>query len=109
VAQVYFPQTEVVGDIDPSLRLVVDCMDGRIPSVGALLPLHERTLYRIAARATEDRFTPQRPSNEDHRTVQEIMDEADPVCSRTQVLVNNIWTVIVCAAFLVAFVWIYST
>jgi acetolactate synthase-1/2/3 large subunit len=106
-AQVYFPQTEVVGDIVLSLRLVVDRVDGRIPNVGALLPLRERTLNRIAARATEDRFTPQRPSNEDHRTVQEILDEADPICSRTQVLANNIWILIVCTAFLVAFVWIF--
>jgi len=109
VAKVYSPQTEVIGDILPSLRLVVDRIDGRIPNVGALLPLRERTLNRIATRATEDRFTPQHPSNEDHRTVQEIMDEADPACSRTQVLVNNIWIIIVCTAFWVAIVWIFST
>jgi acetolactate synthase-1/2/3 large subunit len=109
VEQFYFRQTEAVGDIVLSLRLLVDRIEGRIPNAGALLPLRERTLNRIAARATEDRFTPQRPSNEDHRTVQEIMDEADPVCSRTQVLVNNIWTIIVCTALLAAFFWIFST
>ena len=60
VEQVYFPQTEVVGDIGPSLRLLADRIEGRIPNAGALLPLREDILAHIAARATEDRFTPQR-------------------------------------------------
>jgi len=60
VEQVYFPQTEVVGDIGPSLRLLADRVEGRIPNAGALLPLREGILNRIADRATEDRFTPQR-------------------------------------------------
>jgi len=60
VEQVYFPQTEVIGDIGPSLRLLADRVEGRIPRAGALLPLREGILSRIGARATEDRFTPQR-------------------------------------------------
>ncbi len=60
VEQVYFPQTEVIGDIGPSLRLLADRVEGRIPNAGALLPLREPILHRIAARATEERFTPQR-------------------------------------------------
>ena len=60
VEQVYFPQTEVVGDIGPSLRLLADRVEGRYPNAGALLPLREDILTRIAARATENRFTPQR-------------------------------------------------
>ncbi len=60
VEQVYFPQTEVVGDIGPSLRLLADRVEGRIPNASALLPLREDILARIAARATEERFTPQR-------------------------------------------------
>jgi acetolactate synthase-1/2/3 large subunit len=60
VEQVYFPQTEVVGDIGPSLRLLADRVEGRIPNAGALLPLRGRILSRIADRATERRFTPQR-------------------------------------------------
>jgi acetolactate synthase I/II/III large subunit len=60
VEQVYFPQTEVVGDIGPSLRLLADRVEGRIPNAGALLPLRAGILERIEARATEDRFTPQR-------------------------------------------------
>ena len=60
VEQVYFPQTEVVGDIGPSLRLLADRVEGKIPNASALLPLREDILARIAARATEERFTPQR-------------------------------------------------
>jgi len=60
VEQVYFPQAEVVGDLGPSLRLLADRIEGKIPHAQALLPLREGILSRIAARATEDRFTPQR-------------------------------------------------
>jgi acetolactate synthase-1/2/3 large subunit len=60
VEQVYFPQAEVVGDLGPSLRLLADRIEGKIPHAQALLPLREGILGRIAARATEDRFTPQR-------------------------------------------------
>jgi acetolactate synthase-1/2/3 large subunit len=60
VEQIYFPQTEVIGDIGPSLRLLADRVEGRIPHAGALLPLRESILRRIGARATENRFTPQR-------------------------------------------------
>jgi acetolactate synthase-1/2/3 large subunit len=60
VEQVYFPQAEVVGDLGPSLRQLADRVEGRIPHAQALLPLREGILGRIAARATEDRFTPQR-------------------------------------------------
>jgi acetolactate synthase-1/2/3 large subunit len=60
VEQVYFPQTEVIGDLGPSLRLLADRVEGKIPNAAALLPLREGILKRIAARATEDRFTPQR-------------------------------------------------
>ncbi len=60
VEEVYFPQTEVIGDLGPSLRLLADRLEGKLPHAGALLPLHDGILARIAARATEDRFTPQR-------------------------------------------------
>jgi acetolactate synthase-1/2/3 large subunit len=60
VEQVYFPQAEVVGDLGPSLRLLADRVEGKIPHAQALLPLREGILDRIAARATEDRLTPQR-------------------------------------------------
>jgi acetolactate synthase-1/2/3 large subunit len=60
VEQVYFPQAEVIGDLGPSLRQLADRIEGKIPHAQALLPLRESILNRIAARATEDRFTPQR-------------------------------------------------
>jgi acetolactate synthase I/II/III large subunit len=60
VEQVYFPQAEVIGDIGPSLRLLAERVESEIRNAGALLPLRERILSRIADRATEDRFTPQR-------------------------------------------------
>src|SRR5271170_1695735 len=60
VEQVYFPQAEVIGDLGPSLRLLADRVEGKIPNAQALLPLREGILERIADRATEDRLTPQR-------------------------------------------------
>ncbi|TIS82596.1 MAG: acetolactate synthase large subunit, partial [Mesorhizobium sp.] len=60
VEQVYFPQAEIVGDLGPSLALLADRVEGKIHNAQALLPLREGILSRIAARATEDRFTPQR-------------------------------------------------
>ena len=60
VEQVYFPQAEIIGDIGPSLRLLADRVEGKIPNARALLPLREGILERIADRATEDRLTPQR-------------------------------------------------
>lgn len=47
VEQVYFPQTEVVGDIGASLRLLADRIEGKIPNAQALLPLREGILSRI--------------------------------------------------------------
>mgnify|MGYP003945527281 FL=1 len=60
VEQVYFPQSEVIGDIGPSLKALADRLDGKLANAQALLHLRERILERIAVRATEDRFTPQR-------------------------------------------------
>jgi acetolactate synthase-1/2/3 large subunit len=60
VEQIYFPQAEVIGDLGPSLKLLADRIEGKIPNAQALLPLREGILKRLAARATEDRFTPQR-------------------------------------------------
>ncbi|HEV7447957.1 MAG TPA: acetolactate synthase large subunit, partial [Steroidobacteraceae bacterium] len=60
VEQVYFPQAEVIGDIGPSLRLLADQVAGKILNAQALLPLREGILSRVAARSTEERFTPQR-------------------------------------------------
>ncbi len=60
VEEVYFPQTEVIGDVSRSLALLADRIEGKLPLAGSLLPLREAILEKLAARATEDRFTPQR-------------------------------------------------
>lgn len=60
VEQVYFPQTEVIGDLGLSLRFLADRIEGKIPNAGALLHLREGILERISARTTEARLTPQR-------------------------------------------------
>jgi acetolactate synthase I/II/III large subunit len=76
VEQVYFPQAEVIGDLGPSLRQLADRVEGKIPHAQALLPLREGILDRIAARATEDRFTPQRLVHD----VREVMPADGIVC-----------------------------
>ncbi|MBS2016338.1 MAG: acetolactate synthase large subunit [Deltaproteobacteria bacterium] len=60
VEQVYFPRIEVIGDLGLSLRALADRLEGKLPNAQALLPLRKGILERISARATEDRFTPQR-------------------------------------------------
>ena len=62
VEQVYFPHAEVVGDVGPSLNLLADRLEGRLPPESPLLPLRAQILARITDRAEEDRFppTPQR-------------------------------------------------
>jgi acetolactate synthase-1/2/3 large subunit len=60
VEQVYFPQSEVIGDLGMSLRLLADRLEGKLSCAQALLPLRESILESIAARNQEERFTPQR-------------------------------------------------
>ncbi|MGN1290927.1 MAG: acetolactate synthase large subunit, partial [Bradyrhizobium sp.] len=62
VEQVYFPQCEVIGDVGPSLELLADRVEGKLPHASALLSLREGILAKITDRATEGRWppTPQR-------------------------------------------------
>ena len=62
VEEVFFPQAEVVGDVGPSLALLADRLEGKLPRAQALLPLREDILKRIGDRAEESRYplTPQR-------------------------------------------------
>ncbi len=60
IEQVYFPQIEVIGDIGTSLERLADRVEGKIPNAEALRSLQKGILSRIGARATEDKFTPQR-------------------------------------------------
>ena len=73
VEQVYFPHAEVVGDLGASLELLADRIEGRLHHAGALLPLRDGILSRIADRATEDRWppTPQRLVHDVRRVMPE--------------------------------------
>ena len=73
VEQVYFPDAEVVGDVGPSLALLADRLEGRLPPESPLLPLRQEILARITDRNDEPRFppTPQRIV----RDVRKVMPE----------------------------------
>lgn len=73
VEQVYFPHAEVVGDLGASLELLADRIEGRLHNAGALLPLRDGILSRIADRATEGRWppTPQRLVHDVRRVIPE--------------------------------------
>jgi acetolactate synthase-1/2/3 large subunit len=62
VEEVFFPHAEVVGDVGPSLKLLADRIEGKLPHAGALLSLREHILKHIEDRAQEQRYplTPQR-------------------------------------------------
>ncbi|MBQ0822614.1 acetolactate synthase large subunit [Microvirga sp. HBU67558] len=78
VEEVFFPHAEVVGDVGPSLGLLADRLEGKLPNAGALLGLREEILARIADRAEESRYplTPQRIV----RDVRKVMPEDGIVC-----------------------------
>lgn len=78
VEEVYFPHAEVIGDMAPSLALLADRLEGRLPSAGSLLPLRAHILERIGDRAEESRFppTPQRIVHD----VRQVMPEDGVVC-----------------------------
>jgi acetolactate synthase I/II/III large subunit len=78
VEEVYFPYSELIGDIGPSLTLLADRIEGKLPRAGALLPLRQQILARIAERAEESRYplTPQRIVHD----VRQIMPEDGIVC-----------------------------
>ena len=78
VEEVFFPHAEVVGDVGPSLALLADRLEDELTNAGALLPLRQEILARIAARAEEGRFplTPQRIVHD----VRQVMPEDGIVC-----------------------------
>jgi acetolactate synthase-1/2/3 large subunit len=78
VEEVYFPHAELVGDVGPTLELLAQRLEGRVPNAGALLPLRERILAHIGARADESRYplTPQRIVHD----VRQVMPEDGIVC-----------------------------
>ena len=78
VEEVYFPHAELIGDVGPSLTLLADRLEGKLPRAGTLLPLRQQILARIAERAEESRYplTPQRIVHD----VRQIMLEDGIVC-----------------------------
>src|SRR5262245_53921642 len=78
VEEVYFPQAELVGDVGPSLALLADRLEGRLPGAGALIALRGEILARIADRAEESRYplTPQRIVHD----VRQVIPEDGIVC-----------------------------
>jgi acetolactate synthase-1/2/3 large subunit len=78
VEEVFCPQAELVGDVGPSLGLLADRLEGKLPKAGALLGLRKGILARIADRAEEGRYplTPQRIVHD----VREVMPEDGIVC-----------------------------
>jgi acetolactate synthase-1/2/3 large subunit len=62
VEEVFFPHAEIVGDVGPSLALLADRLEGKLPHAGALLPLRDGILAHLTDRCDECRFppTPQR-------------------------------------------------
>jgi acetolactate synthase I/II/III large subunit len=78
VEEVFFPNAELIGDVGPSLRLLADRLEDRLPRASALLPLREDILARIADRAEESRYplTPQRIVHD----VRQVMPEDGIVC-----------------------------
>jgi acetolactate synthase-1/2/3 large subunit len=78
VEEVYFPHAEVVGDVGPSLKLLADRLEGRLPNAAALLSLREHILKHIEDRATESRYplTPQRIVHD----VRQVMPKDGIVC-----------------------------
>ena len=78
VEEVYFPHAELVGDVGSTLELLAQRLEGRVPNAGALLPLREKILAHIGARADESRYplTPQRIVHD----VRQVMPENGIVC-----------------------------
>jgi acetolactate synthase I/II/III large subunit len=78
VEEVYFPHAELVGDVGPSLGLLADRLEGRLPKAGALLELRGKILSRITDRSEERRYplTPQRIVHD----VRRVMPEDGIVC-----------------------------
>jgi acetolactate synthase I/II/III large subunit len=78
VEEVYLPDAELIGDVGPSLGLLAQRLEGKLPKAGALLTLREEILARISARSEESHYplTPQRIVSD----VRRVMPEDGIVC-----------------------------
>src|SRR6202044_709793 len=61
VEEGFFPQAELIGDVGPSLTLLADRLEHKLPKAQALLGLREEILAHIGDRAEENRFPPTPP------------------------------------------------
>jgi acetolactate synthase I/II/III large subunit len=62
VERVYFPDTEIIGDVGPGLLRLAEMLEGRLTHDPAFLALKDEVIAHVGDRATESRFplTPQR-------------------------------------------------
>jgi acetolactate synthase-1/2/3 large subunit len=60
VEEVFFPQAELIADVGPSLTLLADRLEGKLPRAQALIGLRADILAHIGDRAKESRFPPTR-------------------------------------------------
>jgi hypothetical protein len=81
VEEVYFPHAELIGDVGPTLALLADRIEGKLPRAGALLPLREQILAHTGEQAEESRYplTPQRIVHD----VRQVIPEDGVVCLDT--------------------------
>ncbi len=78
VEEVYFPHAELIGDVGPTLALLADRIEGKLPTPSALLPLRQQILAHIADRAEHDGYPPI-PQRIVH-DVRQMMPEDGIVC-----------------------------
>jgi acetolactate synthase I/II/III large subunit len=73
VERVYFPDTEIIGDVGPGLLRLAEMLEGRLTQDPAFLALKDEVLAHVADRAAESHFplTPQRIVHD----VREMMPE----------------------------------
>jgi acetolactate synthase-1/2/3 large subunit len=62
VERVYFPQTEIIGDVGPGLSKLADKLAGKLVHNAGFIAMKDSIIAHVADRATESRFplTPQR-------------------------------------------------
>jgi acetolactate synthase-1/2/3 large subunit len=62
VERVYFPETEIIGDVGPGLSKLADLLEGKLKHDTAFLALKDEVIAHVGDRAEESRFplTPQR-------------------------------------------------
>ncbi|MGA2952137.1 MAG: acetolactate synthase large subunit [Caulobacteraceae bacterium] len=78
IEEVYFPHAELVGDLDVSLGLLADRLEGALPNAGALLPLRDEILAHLRE-GDEDSSFPLKPQRIVH-DVRSVLPEDGVAC-----------------------------